>query len=83
MSAPIIPQSILQEFIMPIALIVHGGAGTWRPAPTTTRYRAYAGRWQPAAQFWSVTATRLMPRALRIYGTEDDPVFNAGTGVRC
>lgn len=66
---------------MPIALIVHGGAGSWRPgsdtdAITGTRAAVHAGR-----QILEAGGSALDAAVAAALVLEDNPIFNAGTGA--
>ena len=66
---------------MPIALIAHGGAGSWRPGSEEDAVAAMKGAAEKAAAILRAGGSALDAVCATVVVLEDNPIFNAGTGA--
>lgn len=66
---------------MPIALIVHGGAGTWRPGSDDDALAGIRKAVDAGRTILERAGSALDAACAAALVLEDDPVFNAGTGA--
>lgn len=65
---------------MPIALIVHGGAGAWRPGSDADALAGVTAAVDAGRRILQAGGTALDAACAAAVLLEDNPVFNAGTG---
>ena len=66
---------------MPIALIVHGGAGSWRPGSDADAIHGTAAAVSAGRKILEAGGSALDAACAAAVVLEDNPIFNAGTGA--
>ena len=66
---------------MPIALIAHGGAGSWRPGSDADAVDAMQGAVERGRSVLRAGGSALDAVCATVVALEDNPIFNAGTGA--
>ena len=66
---------------MPIALIVHGGAGSWRPGSDADAINGTAAAVAAGRKILEAGGSALDAACAAAVVLEDNPIFNAGTGA--
>ena len=65
----------------PISLIVHGGAGSWRPGSETDALASISAAVSVGRKILEVGGSALDAAMASAVALEDNPIFNAGTGA--
>src|SRR4051794_16301923 len=66
---------------MPIALIAHGGAGSWRPGSESEATDGVHAAVEKGRAILRAGGSALDAVCATVAALEDNPVFNAGTGA--
>ena len=65
----------------PISLIVHGGAGSWRPGSETDALASMSAAVLVGRKILEADGSALDAAMASAVALEDNPIFNAGTGA--
>jgi beta-aspartyl-peptidase (threonine type) len=66
---------------MPIALIAHGGAGSWRPGSEADAIAGIGAAAEKGRAILAAGGSALDAVCATVVALEDNPIFNAGTGA--